>query len=87
MAGRFTVEDILPDTLEVPGKIFIGAWVIALAVLVGRLVELQIVRADYYRAQAKEVLLLPPKALPFVRGRILDRTGQVLVSEEPSWDV
>ncbi len=68
-------------------KIFIGVWATALAVLVGRLVELQIVRSDYYRARAKEVLLLPPKALPFVRGRILDRTGQVLVSEEPSWDV
>jgi penicillin-binding protein 2 len=51
------------------------------------LVDLQVVHAAYYKEEAHNRLLLPARALPFVRGRILDRRGVVLVSEEPSWDV
>jgi len=68
-------------------KIFVGLWGIALAVLVVRLVDLQVIHAAYYKEEARNRLLLPAQALPFVRGRILDRTGTLLVSEEPSWDV
>lgn len=68
-------------------KIFMGLWGVVLAVLVVRLVDLQVIHAAYYKEEARNRLLLPVQALPFVRGRIVDRTGVVLVSEEPSWDV
>ena len=61
--------------------------VAATLVMVARLFELQIVRADHYRQRAERALLLRPKQLPFVRGSILDRTGEVLVRDEPCWDV
>jgi len=56
-------------------------------VIVGRLIELQIVRGAYYRSQAERALVLSPQDLPFVRGSITDRHGEVLVSDEPSWDL
>jgi len=55
--------------------------------LIGRLVDLQIVRADHFRRQAEQSLLRRPRFIPFARGRILDRRGEVLVSDEPSWDI
>ena len=60
--------------------------VAALAIL-ARLAQLQLVRADYYRARSESSLILTPLQTPFVRGRILDRTGSVLVSDEACWDV
>lgn len=62
-------------------------WVfgIALFIVVVRLGQLQVVNADYYRAQARQAVLRKPKALPFVRGSILDRTGEPLVRDEPGW--
>jgi len=60
---------------------------IAVCVLIARLFQLQIVRADYYRAQAELSLLLQPVPLPFVRGSILDRTGEVLAQDDACWDV
>jgi cell division protein FtsI/penicillin-binding protein 2 len=68
-------------------KVLLAVLAIALAVIVARLVELQVLDAEQYRRRAKAVLLLAPKALPFVRGRILDRFGNLLASDEPSWDV
>lgn len=59
----------------------------ASAVILFRLVELQIVRADEFRAAGERALLLKPSSLPFVRGSILDRRGELLVSDEPSWEV
>lgn len=56
-------------------------------IIVGRLFQLQVVRADYYRKRAERALVLRPSTLPFVRGRILDRTGEVLVSDEPCWEI
>jgi len=61
--------------------------VAAMGVVVARLIELQVVHADVYREQAAAILLLPPRTIPFVRGRILDRTGRVLTSEEADWEV
>jgi len=60
---------------------------IAVVIVVLRLGDLQILRADDFREQAAEALLLRPQTLPFVRGSILDRTGRKLASDEPSWDV
>ncbi len=52
-----------------------------------RLAQLQLVRADYYTQRANRSLISRPKSLPFLRGRILDRTGEVLVADTPTWDV
>ncbi|MFQ5590980.1 MAG: penicillin-binding transpeptidase domain-containing protein [Phycisphaerae bacterium] len=56
-------------------------------IITGRLVELQIVHGEQYRRSAERALLLRPQQLPFIRGRILDRTEAVLVSDEPCWDL
>ncbi|MCO6435954.1 MAG: hypothetical protein J5J06_02575 [Phycisphaerae bacterium] len=60
---------------------------LAMAAILTRLVQLQVVQGSYYRERAERSLLLKPHALPFVRGSILDRTGLVLVSDEPCWDL
>jgi len=64
-------------------------FVMAMAVcaIAARLVQLQVVDGAYYQAQAAESFLQRPEALPFVRGRIRDRTGELLVRNEPCWDV
>ena len=58
-----------------------------LVVMVVRLVDLQVVHAGVYRRKAEAALLRPAQTLPFVRGRILDRFGRVLASDEPCWQV
>lgn len=68
-------------------KILLGGFTLALLVIAVRLTELQVVKADYYRHEAERSLLLQPRRLPFVRGRILDRRGEVLVSDQPCWDL
>jgi cell division protein FtsI/penicillin-binding protein 2 len=64
--------------------VFVG---LGAAALVLRLAQLQLVHADYYRARASSSLILTPSQIPFVRGRILDRTGLVLVRDEACWDI
>lgn len=56
-------------------------------VLAARLAQLQAARADYYRAAAEQAIALAPKALPFVRGSIVDRFGETLVSDRACWDL
>ncbi len=68
-------------------KALLTAFIIGLLIILVRLAELQIVHADYYRARAERALILQPRRLPFVRGRILDRHGEVLVADEPCWDL
>ena len=65
----------------------LGLFVAALVVLVFRLGHLQVLYGAHYSRLAQRSLLLRPVPLPAVRGRILDRTGQVLVRDEPSWQV
>ncbi len=64
----------------------IGFAIVAVIIVV-RLIDLQVVTADYYRRRAESALLYPAKTLPFVRGRILDRQGRVLAADEPCWQV
>ncbi len=59
----------------------------ALMVILARLGQLQVVQADYYRQRAERSVLHRPTVLPFVRGALLDRTGQVLVRDEPCWNL
>lgn len=59
----------------------------AMLMLMARLVQLQVVRADHYRAAAEQAIVLAPKPLPFVRGSIVDRLGEILVSDRACWDL
>ena len=67
--------------------IVVGIMLGGFAIVLLRLAELQVVNADLYRQQAADALLLPSKTIPFVRGSILDRTGRVLASDVPSWEI
>jgi penicillin-binding protein 2 len=55
--------------------------------LVARLAELQVARGAAYRETAERMLIRPIEYISAVRGRILARNGEVLASEEPSWDI
>ena len=62
--------------------------VAAVVVLVmGRLVQLQLLRGAEYRTQAEEMLICRPEYLPTVRGRILDRKGRPLAVDEPCFEL
>jgi cell division protein FtsI/penicillin-binding protein 2 len=67
--------------------VFLSLFAFAGLIIVARLTELQLVYADHFRERAERSLRTRPSTLPFVRGRILDRTGKVLVREEPCWDI
>lgn len=68
-------------------KFLLIAFTAGLLIILVRLTDLQIVHASYYRQRAERSLILRPKPLPFVRGRIVDRRGEVLVADEPCWDL
>ena len=56
------------------------------AVILIRLFQLQILLGRHYRDVAEAALIAPTRYLPPLRGRILDRTGRPLVSDEPAHD-
>lgn len=66
---------------------FLFLLLIVAAVLMARLADLQVLRADHFRKQAADAELRDAQSLPFVRGNILDRTGRVLARDEPSWEL
>lgn len=68
-------------------KVALTVVALALGIIVLRLAQLQVVRGDSYRAEIDELLTRQPEYLAFVRGSILDRTGEVLIRDEPSWEV
>jgi penicillin-binding protein 2 len=61
---------------------------VALAlVIVARLVDIQVLRAERYETLADNLLTRSVRHLPAPRGSILDRNGRVLVSDEPVFDI
>lgn len=68
-------------------RVLLGLLGVVGAVLIARLAQLQVVQADYYTRQAEQALIQSPQSLPFVRGSIIDRNGEVLVSDEPCWNL
>jgi cell division protein FtsI/penicillin-binding protein 2 len=68
-------------------KVLMFFLLFALAIIVTRLVDMQVVHADAYRQQAEDALLRRPTEIPAIRGRILDRGGAELATEEPCWDI
>ncbi len=59
----------------------------AILVLSGRLFQIQVLEGSYYTKRAKQAIVLSPTSLPFVRGAILDRTGEELVSDHACWNL
>jgi len=67
---------------------WLAAALLGLALLaVGRLIDIQVVRAGHYRELADRLLTHSRQYLPAPRGSILDRHGRLLVSDEPTSDV
>jgi penicillin-binding protein 2 len=60
--------------------------VAALAVLAGRLWQLQVVRGDRYYKAARDNLV-DQRPLPSVRGKIVDRTGRPLADNRPAFNI
>jgi penicillin-binding protein 2 len=56
-------------------------------VLIARLYQVQILHGAEYRRQSEEALISPRLYLQPLRGRILDRFGKILASDEPAHDV
>ena len=56
-------------------------------IIVGRLVQLQVVYADEYHALAERILTRQPDYITAPRGTIHDRNRIPLVSDEPASDV
>lgn len=56
-------------------------------VIIARLVDIQIIRAGYFEKLAERMLTRPVTYLRAVRGSILDRSGRVLATDEPTFDV
>jgi len=69
--------------LKVVLIVFVAGWEIVTL----RLFQLQVVQDGYYRAEAQKRLIKYEKTLEPMRGRILDRNGRVLASDEPKWAI
>ncbi len=68
-------------------KIFIGFWLIALAILAARLVWLQIIDAPKYASEAGKLLERSPRWLETVRGTIYDCKGRPLARDAGSYQI
>lgn len=66
-------------------RVLLGLFGLAVALILARLVDLQVVHGSHYARQAQRSRMLKPIVLPFVRGRIVDRLGRPLVQDEPCW--
>jgi penicillin-binding protein 2 len=86
--GTVRIKDHWAEQRLFEGRALAAAFVIAAltAVLVGRLVVLQVIRYDYYSelSQGNRVRVEP---LPAQRGLILDRNGQVLAENRPAFQL
>lgn len=56
-------------------------------IMLARLYRLQIVEGDDYQQTAAAALIAPRHYLPPLRGAIRDRYGEMLVSDEPAYDL
>ncbi|MFK5954951.1 MAG: penicillin-binding transpeptidase domain-containing protein [Planctomycetota bacterium] len=61
-------------------------FLLIVAVLIGRLFQLQIKEHDYWLREARNSRL-DRESIPFRRGRILDRNEKVLAMDKPSYDL
>jgi len=67
-------------------KIVLIFFMVGFCAILFRLAQLQIVEADFYRGKAV-ALRLKRSLLDAPRGSILDRTGEILAYDQPSFDI
>lgn len=88
MALRTTIKDHWGEQQLFEQRVFVaGAFVFALfAILIGRLVWLQVLRYDYYTdlSQGNRVRIEP---LPATRGTVYDRNGSILAENRPAYQL
>lgn len=63
--------------------VFAASWLLVSL----RLFQLQVVQAEYYQQRAQQRLIKSVKTLEPMRGRIVDRHGSVIASDEPVWSI
>ncbi|HSW46917.1 MAG TPA: penicillin-binding transpeptidase domain-containing protein [Phycisphaerae bacterium] len=68
-------------------KVILVLWLLPVAAMTVRLLQLQVARAEFYRQEAQQMLELPTKYFPCLRGDITDRNGVLLAADAPSWDI
>jgi penicillin-binding protein 2 len=68
-------------------KIMLAILSAAALAVVGRLTDLQAVHARQFQQRAAEWMRRPSRLIPTVRGRIIDRQGQVLAEDQPRWEL
>jgi len=64
-------------------KIFIGICILGMLVCLGRLWFLQSIESRQAREQVERLRILPPRQLPTLRGKIIDRNERVLAKDQP----
>ncbi len=67
-------------------KVFLGLLAAAFLLLVGKLVQLQVIEGKQYRHKAEEAMR-KVNILPVMRGKITDRKGRILAMDEPCFDL
>ena len=68
-------------------KVLLVILALPTALLVLRLVELQIIHAAAYQRDARQMLIRPARFFPCLRGSITDRHGRPLAYDAPTWDL
>lgn len=67
-------------------KVFLGLVAAVFLLLVGKLVQLQVIEGKQYRLKAEEAMR-KVNILPVMRGKITDRKGRTLAMDEPCFDL
>ena len=67
-------------------KVFLGLLAAVFLLLVGKLVQLQVIEGKQYRHNAEEAMR-KVSILPVMRGKITDRKGRILAMDEPCFDL
>jgi len=68
-------------------KLLLVLLAVPVAAVMVRLVDLQIMHASAYRAEAEGLLHKRPQILPCLRGDITDREGTPLAYDAPAWEI
>ncbi len=88
MAGRLRIKDHWREQQLFTGRLFVAiAMLLGMtALVIGRLVQLQVGQYEYYSAQSSgnRIRVQP---IPPIRGLILDRHGKVLAENTPSYQL
>jgi penicillin-binding protein 2 len=67
-------------------KVFLGLMSAVFLLLVGKLVQLQVIEGGQYRLKAEQAMR-KVNVLPVMRGKITDRNGRILAMDEPCFDL